>query len=624
MLTIKPENVSRSKKIALEIDRFAMLAGSVPSSESAGDVEALLSLSDHIREHLFDVLFIGGFKSGKSTLINTLAGKPLEPTKNTACTAVFTEIAFGESEGAVVYYKDGAMPREMPLEQFAKEFQYTDFEDDRDYDDRDYHKFDNVSHAEIHSSDIIFKDGIRLIDSPGLHEYAHNDRAFAEYVNRAQTIVFLLNANALFSANEKRYIAMNFAEKHMQNVFFLVNWVNLLPPGALEHMVIPAVRAGLKDVFTTSDGVFDETLYNSRVFYIDAYGALCASTGQPHGARQENEGSITREDTGIIPFESALSDFLNSEDSLNAAYRQVLDEMGRAYRGVTEFRLSALDKAEELKDELRRIFSHSGSLIAEELYGETRRFVSAELPERFTQKLNTLSEEEIRKINRGSVKHQTLLSVFPMLLAPPISDTAKEFIADFIDSQTKEWFEGIPAKLKLKEVIESSDNDAKRLCAAFDGIVNDAVRTISPEWTNVDLYMRTVMDIPIYTRVRPVTIADALSKMGKLAAAGLRVQLPRFSTGSRAILNNAGLTVFRDMEKELDAQRDNFIKTVMDEFEQRDRRLTETADRVLDEARGAIRKALDKGMGERIRDVYEELSGHRPDQAEFARFAGEK
>lgn len=120
-----------------------------------------------------------------------------------------------------------------------------------------------------------------------------------------------------------------------------------------------------------------------------------------------------------------------------------------------------------------------------------------------------------------------------------------------------------------------------------------------------------------------MTIADALSKMGKMVATGLRTQKPRFSAGSRAILNNAGLTVFRNMEKELDAQKDNFLKIVMDKFEQRDCCLTEIADRVLDEARRAIRKALDKGMGERIRDVYEELSGNRPDQAEFARFVGE-
>ena len=76
------------------------------------------------------------------------------------------------------------------------------------------------------------------------------------------------------------------------------------------------------------------------------------------------------------------------------------------------------------------------------------------------------------------------------------------------------------------------------------------------------------------------------------------------------------------MGENLVAQHDDFMKAIMDGSDQPGR-LMETADRVLEEARAAIRKALDKGMGERIRDVYEELNGHRPDKAEFARFVGE-
>lgn len=607
MLTVNPESVSRSRKAALEIDRFAKLADSVPSSVPAGDVEALLSRSDHIREHLFDVLFIGRFMSGKSTIINALAGKPLMTTKATACNGGHRGcLLWREDNNTVyVYYKDREKPREMTLEEFSKEFQITAEDDMAVESGGRVERFSGVSYAQLHSNNGMFADGVVVIDSPGL-EYAGATPLYAEFIPKASAIIFTLSATALFSEKEKQYINMNFTGKHMRNVFFVVNRINQLNgANELEDKVKPLVRQNLEDVFTDENGNFDEALYNSRVFYVDAYGALCASTGQPYkvlAGRHEIEVPITREETGIVPFENALSDFLNSQDRLNAAYRQVLDEMERTFRRVSEFHLSALDKAEAFKDELRRIFSRGGTLVAEELYGETRRFVSVELPARFIQKLNTLSEEEIREIIRGSARYQATLGIFPItLLAPPLSDTAKAFIVDFLDSQVREWFEGMPAK--LKEKAEPAEEEAKRLCAAFDKAVNDAVQAICPDWTKADLYMRSVMNVTVYTYVRPMTIADKLSDMGKLAAVGLRVQSPRFSSGPRRILDNAGFTVFRNMEKEFDAQHDDFMKTFMEEFDQAGRHFIEMADRVLEEARAAIRKALDESMGECIDNV---------------------
>ena len=173
MLTVNSENVSRSKRIALEIDRFAMLVGSVPSSECAGDVEALLSLSNHIRERLFDVLFIGRLRSGKSTLVNALAGKQLEATKTIInLTTVITRFSFGEDRNTVyVYYRGEEKPREMTLAEFTEEFHFTFDELDALECGEKVNKFANVLYAETYSDDEVFADGIDLIDSPGL-EYA--------------------------------------------------------------------------------------------------------------------------------------------------------------------------------------------------------------------------------------------------------------------------------------------------------------------------------------------------------------------------------------------------------------------------------------------------------------------
>lgn len=101
--------------------------------------------------------------------------------------------------------------------------------------------------------------------------------------------------------------------KGLRNVFFVVNRIdNLASPDALEKNVKPAVRAHLEGVFTDENGRFDEELFNKRVFYTNAYGALCARTGEPYTVyvgRKAVSVPIEIEETSIFEFEQAFEEY---------------------------------------------------------------------------------------------------------------------------------------------------------------------------------------------------------------------------------------------------------------------------------------------------------------------------
>lgn len=366
--------------------------------ENANDVE----------KGVFKVLVMGKFKNGKSTFINALTGKVMMAARATACTAVIATVEYGSNTDNVkVIYSDSSEPRTISLSQFTEEFALSEADQQFIEDGGRFDRFANVSHVEMQSTDEMFADGLKLIDSPGLEEATARTKATTEFVPKANAIIFTLSATSPFSAAEKEYIAANFAGKKMRNVFFVINRIDNLTKGELESSIIPSVRIGLMDVFTDENGNFDEELYNKRVFFTNAYGALCARTGEQYKiilGSKEIPVDINVEDTGMLEFESALREFLNSPDRLNATFDSTLQTMANTYQ-LAE-RSAAADKAvrSQSKEEreknaqsarntlveaesdverIRKTIKDSAGQIAKKVYLDLQSYVQSDMPREF-------------------------------------------------------------------------------------------------------------------------------------------------------------------------------------------------------------------------------------------------
>lgn len=368
---------------------------------------SLQSLYQDLEDGVFKTLVMGKFKNGKSTFINSMLGDFVMAAKATATTAVIAMVEYGSDEKKVRLYKNGKKtPIEMSLERFTEEYKLTEEDEQFIESGGTVDRFADVDYAVMQSSQEMFREGVKLIDSPGLEEAVSRDKTTKDFVPKTNAIIFVMNATALFSQKEVDYIHENFAYKEMRNVFFVVNRINQLTEDP-EISVYPSVKKGLECVFTDADGKFDQDLYNKRVFYVDAYGALCARTGAPYKVRygrKEVVGEIALEDTGMVEFEEELSAFLNSDERIHAMFQSTLSSMANIYFGaknkvesngnarnlpleeLEQKEATVSKKLEELKDEaesMKKTISRTGDNIALKVYTSMLAYAQTDIPKTF-------------------------------------------------------------------------------------------------------------------------------------------------------------------------------------------------------------------------------------------------
>lgn len=266
---------------------------------------------------LFSVMFTGDFSAGKSTTLNALMRQNLLTVSINPETPVITKIINGEdSDFATIKYRDKNREGEIiPLSEFAEKYRL-EFVNEG--------KFLEVSYVELkrqlRTSTVVF------VDSPGLGNSTTDDRAANEFAEKADAIVFMIHATKAMDQAAKDYVERRFRRRHLKNVFFLINWYNMVQEQD-EEKFRKKIQYDLYDVFTDENGNFDQALYDSRVFFVDALTSFCARTGTNkkvrRGAKWIEVPVPTEEDeySGIPEFEAALYKFLEADDRDINGYR---------------------------------------------------------------------------------------------------------------------------------------------------------------------------------------------------------------------------------------------------------------------------------------------------------------
>lgn len=304
---------------------------------------------DEFCQGLFQVLFTGVFSAGKSTTLNALMHQKLLYVSINPATPVITRIINGDDSNiAVVTFRDSSRPdKTMTIEEFAAEYRLTE---------SDPGKFREIKYVTIQRH--LPTETVIFADSPGLQNNDIDSAIANEFATKADAIVFLMNATKAMDMSERDYIRKNFEKRGLDNVFFVVNWYNLVSP-VEDAEFKQKLLFDLKDVFTDKDGVFNEELYNSRVFFVDSFTSECARTGSPKvyrkGTKLIEEIVPMEEDeyTGIPEFETSLYKFLQSSDKDKAGYRGYLPKMAAMYKAtsqtVEQFKEDSGKNLEELR-----------------------------------------------------------------------------------------------------------------------------------------------------------------------------------------------------------------------------------------------------------------------------------
>ncbi len=298
---------------------------------------------------LFQVMFTGPFSAGKSTTLNALARRQLLKTSIKPETAVLAKIINGKNSDMVtVTYRDPKRPDTvMPYEKFKKDFRL-----DEEHSD----KFKEIAYVTITNE--MRNKSVTFVDSPGLDHTETDNEVSNDFAVKADAIVMVLSAAKLGSDSERKYIQQRFAGRGLRNVFFVINWYNLLKPE--DEVEFPKqLKSLIGCAFTDANGNFNEKLYKQRVFPVDAYTSECARTGVPKkekkGIRFIETPVAPEEDayTGIPEFENALTEFLDSPEKEKAAFEGYLPQVAKYYASakhlVDEFTENAALTLEDMK-----------------------------------------------------------------------------------------------------------------------------------------------------------------------------------------------------------------------------------------------------------------------------------
>jgi GTPase SAR1 family protein len=433
----------------------------VPGLGMSSEAALLMRRARDLQEGLFKVLVYGEFKHGKSTLLNAMLGNKLLAAKTLKCTAIISVLVYGESEEVAVYTAGSDQPALLSREDYLQQFQLT-AEDEEKLNDQGYiDRFKQIDYAQIECRSPLCANGVRLVDSPGLGDHPSRTRVTTRYLRESHAIIFVLNAMRLLSDDEKHFIKTEFKPGRVQNVFFVVNRVNQINQREIDE-VSSYFRGFLAPYFSGEDGSFDEDLYNRRVFFINALGALEARM-QPQEAGEQNGLEMT----GVPALERELERFLTSDQKNSAALSesaQCLEtfvaealqtiEQQKALQDIPLERFEQtidevaahMQKLERRKDDIERTILRFGEVIAHKISANLRDYMH-EMRENWRHDAQNLDLNEVSLFNTVTSFFQGFIDkqAAQQRIAVPI----KREIEHYIQRKTREWSEErIPASIR--------------------------------------------------------------------------------------------------------------------------------------------------------------------------------
>ena len=172
----------------------------------------------------FHLAVLGQFKRGKSTLLNALLGEPLLPASVVPLTAIPTFVCPGASTQArVVYLADEAAPEIFSgdatrLPAFLARFVTEEANPKNRL---------GVSHVEVSHPAPILRQGVVLIDTPGIGStFRHNTEATLNFLPQCDAAMFLVSADPPVTEVEIAFLKQ--VRSKVSRLFFILNKVDYL------------------------------------------------------------------------------------------------------------------------------------------------------------------------------------------------------------------------------------------------------------------------------------------------------------------------------------------------------------------------------------------------------------
>lgn len=165
----------------------------------------------------FNLVIIGDFKRGKSTLINAILGKYIVRTNVLPETATINRIRYGDTDSAVAILQDGKKAR-LTLEELSRDKLQKIIEE----------LPAPIQYVEIESNNPILKE-ISVVDTPGLGDlFQAYDEVVKEYIQKADALIYVSSARAPLSLSERAFISALSIPDRFSRFYLVINMMDTL------------------------------------------------------------------------------------------------------------------------------------------------------------------------------------------------------------------------------------------------------------------------------------------------------------------------------------------------------------------------------------------------------------
>lgn len=436
-------------------------------------------LSKKVNNDTFKIQVIGTFKNGKSTFINSLLGEAVLPAYALPCTAVINEVKYGEEKEAILYFRNPLpekLPTSIPKKALAHMQKHNmknipplhiDYSELKDYvvipmgeDPKEMLLESPYEKVELFWPLEMLKEGVEIIDSPGLEEDDTRTRVTMNYLTKADAILFVLIADKLCSQAELDFIENNLYEYGFTDPFFIVNRFDMIPDDQREG-VMRFAKMKLSE-FSTNE-----------IFYVSAQQALDGET-QGNAALYEKSrmGLLTNKlsefltkDKGKVKLSQPareLKKILNNE----ALYKVIPNQRAMLDSSLEEVKTrydAAKPQLEMLRTKKEQVISEL-KLKIEQSKNEFKRAYNR----------NCLSVAEMIPGWINAFQPKNKFSVIPTKSkATVVISEITEHVAGKLEAQQKEWKKSVLQPLveeRSNYIFESKEQDLKNLFAEIDSL----------------------------------------------------------------------------------------------------------------------------------------------------------
>ncbi len=269
------------------------------NTELSGDCRELLA---RLAEDQFNLMVIGRFNRGKSTLMNAILGADYLPTGIVPLTSVITTVRYGSRPQVVLHFRDSGLNHEVSLSQL----------DEYVTQRGNPGNTKKIAWAEIQLPVEILRRGFFFVDTPGLGSpIVENTLTTERFLPQADAFILVTSYESPISEEEHRILER--IRNTAKPLFVALNKQDTVTESEREQ-----ARSFVTDQLAATLGQPIDRLYS-----ISARQALTARVAQNQSALDES---------GILALEHDLLRFLaedRAQSFLTGMYQRTLDLLSR-------------------------------------------------------------------------------------------------------------------------------------------------------------------------------------------------------------------------------------------------------------------------------------------------------